>query len=64
MTEYLYDKENPKSRLRYKPQGWESFYRGMPNNYERAELIGRRLLKDYDGDMAKISVRKYYKFYL
>jgi hypothetical protein len=41
MTEYLYDKENPKSRLRYKPQGWESFYRGMPNNYERAELIGR-----------------------
>ncbi len=41
MTEYLYDKENPKSRLRYKPQGWESFYRGMPNNFERAELIGR-----------------------
>ena len=41
MTEYLYDKENPKSRLRYKPQGWESFYRGMPNNFERAELIAR-----------------------
>lgn len=41
MTEYLYDKENPKSRLRYKPQGWESFYRGMPNHFERAELIGR-----------------------
>jgi len=27
--------------LRYKPQGWESFYRGMPNQFERAELIGR-----------------------
>jgi hypothetical protein len=41
MTEYLYDKENPKSRLRYKAQGWESFYRGMPNQFERAEMIGR-----------------------
>jgi hypothetical protein len=43
MTEYLYDKENPKSRLRYKPQGWESFYKGMPNHFERAEMIGRYL---------------------
>jgi hypothetical protein len=59
MTEYLYDKENPKSKLRYKPQGWESFYRGMPNELERAELIGRRLLKDYDGDLSKISVTTY-----
>ena len=41
MTEYLYDKDSPKSRLMYKPQGWESFYRGMPNELERAELIGR-----------------------
>ncbi len=41
MTEYLYEKENPKSPLRYKSQGWESFYRGMPNHFERAELIGR-----------------------
>jgi len=56
MTENLYDKENPKSRLRVKPQGWESFYRGMPNNYERTEMITRRLLKDYDGDLAKISI--------
>jgi hypothetical protein len=56
MTEYLYDKDNPKSILRYKPQGWESFYRNMPNQYERTEMIARRLLKDYDGDLSKISV--------
>jgi hypothetical protein len=56
MTEYLYDKENPKSNLRYKSQGWESFYKGMPNHFERTELIGRRLLKDYDGDLSKLSV--------
>ena len=41
MTEYLYDKENPRSPLRNKPQGWDSFYRGMPNHYERTEMITR-----------------------
>ena len=41
MTEYLYDKENPRSPLRNKPQGWESFYRGTPNYFERAEMITR-----------------------
>jgi hypothetical protein len=56
MTEYLYDKENPRSRLKSKPQGWESFYPGAPNTYERAEMITRRLLKDYDGDLSKFSL--------
>ena len=57
MTEYLYDKENPKSLLKYKPQGWESFYRGMPNHYERVEMIGRNLLKITDNDFLKVSVK-------
>lgn len=56
MTEYLYDKENPKSPLRNKPQGWESFYLGMPNHFERTEMITRRLMKDYDGDLSKFSL--------
>lgn len=56
MTEYLYDKENPRSPLRNKPSGWESFYKGMPNHYERAEMIARNLLKQTDGDLAKISL--------
>lgn len=63
MTEYLYDKENPKSHLRYKSQGWESFYRGMPNHFERSELIGRRLLKDYDGDFSKLTVINLFIFF-
>ena len=46
MTEYLYDKENPKSNLRYRSQGWESFYKGMPNHFERTELIGRYFNND------------------
>jgi hypothetical protein len=41
MADYLYDKENPRSPLRGKPQGWESFYPGMPNHYERTEMITR-----------------------
>ncbi len=41
MSEYLYDKENPRSPLRNKPQGWESFYPGMPNHFERTEMITR-----------------------
>ena len=56
MTEYLYDKENPRSHLRFKPQGWESFYKGMPNNAERSEMIARRLMKDNDGDLSKFSM--------
>jgi len=60
MAEYLYDKQNPKSHLKGKVYGWESFYRGLPNHYERVEMIGRRLLKEYDGDFTKVSV--YYSF--
>ena len=41
MTEYLYDKENPRSPLKFKSQGWESFYKGMPNHFERTEMIAR-----------------------
>ena len=41
MTEYLYDKENPRSPLRNKPQGWESFFFFFPNHFERTEMITR-----------------------
>lgn len=56
MADYLYDKENPRSPLRNKPQGWDSFYNGTPNHFERTEMITRRMLKDYDGDLAKVSL--------
>lgn len=41
MTEYLYDKENPKSPLKSKNPGWSSFYKGVPNQFERTEMIAR-----------------------
>ncbi len=41
MTEYLYDKENPRSPLKNKSLGWESFYPGMLNHYERTEMLAR-----------------------
>jgi len=56
MTEYLYDKENPRSVLKSKPLGWSSFYPGMPNHFERVEMIGRRVSKEFDGDLAKLSL--------
>ena len=56
MAEYLYDKLNPKSHLKGKVYGWESFYRGLPNHFERVEMIGRKLLKEYDGDFTRVSV--------
>lgn len=58
MAEYLYDKQNPKSHLKGKVYGWESFYRGLPNHYERVEMIGRKLLKEFDGDFTKVSVNR------
>ena len=41
MTEYLYDRENPKSKLRERITGIETIMRGVPNINERADMIGR-----------------------
>ena len=53
MTEYLYDRENPKSHFRQRLTGIEGFMYGNPNMYERAEMIGRSLAKETDGDFTK-----------
>ncbi len=53
MTEYLYDRENPKSHLRQRLTGIEGFMMGVPNVYERADMIGRALAKETDGDFTK-----------
>ena len=41
MTEYLYDRDNPKSVLATKSTGIEGLYMGLPNMNERAEMIAR-----------------------
>ena len=41
MTEYLYDRENPKSNFRQRLTGIEGFFYGNPNMMERADMIGR-----------------------
>ena len=37
MTEYLYDRDNPKSNMRQRLTGIEGFFYGVPNINERAE---------------------------
>jgi hypothetical protein len=41
MTEYLYDRDNPKSALRQRLTGVEGLFYGVPNINERAEMINR-----------------------
>ena len=41
MTEYLYDRENPKSALQTRGTGIEGFMYGNPNMMERADMVGR-----------------------
>ena len=41
MTEYLYDRENPKSHLRQRLTGIEGLHYGVPNINERADMIQR-----------------------
>ena len=41
MTEYLYDRDNPKSVMRQRLTGIEGFFYGVPNINERADMIGR-----------------------
>ena len=53
MTEHLYDRENPKSNLRYKGTGIEGLFYGVPNINERAEMIARSVSKEVDGDLTK-----------
>ena len=53
MTEYLYDRENPKSHLRQRLTGIEGLFYGVPNINERADMIGRALAKETDGDFTK-----------
>ena len=53
MTEYLYDRENPKSHLRQRLTGIEGLMYGNPNMNERADMIGRALARETDGDFTK-----------
>ena len=53
MTEYLYDRENPKSNFRQRLTGIEGMMYGNPNMHERADMIGRALAKETDGDYTK-----------
>ena len=57
MTEYLYDRENPKSHLRQRLTGIEGFMYGNPNMNERADMIGRALARETDGDFTKFVMR-------
>ena len=41
MTEYLYDRDNPKSLLRNRTSGISGLFYGVPNINERADMIGR-----------------------
>ena len=41
MTEYLYDRDNPRSHFRQRLTGIEGFFYGVPNINERAEMVGR-----------------------
>ena len=41
MTEYLYDRDNPKSHFRERLTGIEGFMHGVPNVNERADMIAR-----------------------
>ncbi len=41
MTEYLYDRDHPKSNFRQRLTGIEGFMYGNPNMNERADMIGR-----------------------
>ena len=52
-TEYLYDRDNPKSNLRQRLTGIEGMFYGAPNLYERAEMINRAMLKENDNDYTK-----------
>ena len=56
MTEYLYDKDNPKSLLRQRITGIQGLFYGAPNIYERAEMIYRTIHKNVDGDLSKFMV--------
>mmetsp|Transcript_2107 Transcript_2107/g.1432 ORF Transcript_2107/g.1432 Transcript_2107/m.1432 type:complete len:235 (+) Transcript_2107:37-741(+) len=53
MTEYLYDRDNPKSHFRQRLTGIEGLFFGVPNINERADMIGRALAKETDGDFGK-----------
>ena len=57
MTEYLYDRENPKSHFRQRLTGIEGLMYGNPNMNERADMIGRALAKETDGDFTKFVAR-------
>ncbi len=41
MTEYLYDRDNPKSHMRSRIIGIQGLFYGVPNINERAEMIAR-----------------------
>merc|ERR1719464_2133799 len=53
MTEYLYDRDNPKSNFRQRLTGLEGFMYGVPNINERADMTARALMKSTDGDFGK-----------
>ena len=44
MTEYLYDRDNPKSHFRQRISGIQGLFYGVPNINERADMIGRYII--------------------
>ena len=55
--EHLYDRENPKSNLRYKGTGVEGLFYGVPNINERAEVIARALAKYTYDDLTRFTMQ-------
>ena len=58
MTEYLYDRENPKSHFRQKLTGIEGLFYGVPNINERADMIGRYFSHQFNYWIIEPSLKK------
>ena len=54
--DYKYEADNPDSLLKKRYIGLPTFFYGVPNVEERAEMIYRNLLKQYDGDLLRFQV--------
>lgn len=53
MTEYLYDRDDPRSNFRQRISGIQGLFHGVPNINERADMIARSLSKECEGDFGK-----------
>ena len=55
--EHIYDRENPKSNIRYKGTGVDGLFYGVPNINERAEMIARALAKNTNDDLTRLTMQ-------